>query len=129
MEFQEKKRIRRKLYSKTSLVVVIAVLVLLARSTLNIIQKYYVTAKNLKEAEANLYENKERKSHLENEKLELESGLGVEREMLNRFDLVREGENVAVIISQPESESEVIPEKKSLLGKVAGFFSGFFASD
>lgn len=126
MEFQDRRKIRKRLYSRTTLVIVVVILVILVRPTWNIVQKYFSTSKELNEAELKLQELKDREILLESEKEELKSELGVEREILSKFDLAREGESVAVIISQNEGEEDIPPEPEGFWGSIKQFFGGFF---
>ncbi len=128
MEFQRRRKIKRRLYSKTSLVLVVLLLVILIRPTWDILQKYFASGRNLKEIQGELDKLKGRGQYLQSEMENLKSREGAEKEILSKFDVVREGEEVAVILPPADADSGKVG-KKSLWQKFKGFLTRLFRVD
>jgi len=126
IEFQgHGKKAKKKLYFKISVFAVLIIAVLLIKPTWNIFQKYLTTRSELEKSKIELKDLKDRESYLKSNLEILESQLGQEREIVRKFDLVKKGEELAIILEPEESEEK--PEEKSKLkaffGKIFGWFS------
>lgn len=105
-DFHEKRKIRSVLYSRTVIVFLCAIAVVLSFSAYN---RYTVARDmegklNVKKAE--LEEMKSRAAAIEAKVRYLEDERGVEEELRNRFDVVREGEQAIIFIDDPEHKKE-----------------------
>lgn len=97
LEFQKKKKIKNLIYSKLALVLILFILFLFVKATAAFYQKE-VESRNRKErAENELLELQKRKENLEHRIKRLDSQVGVEEELRQRFDLVKEGEQTILI--------------------------------
>ncbi len=126
-EYQEKQKIRRRLYSKTSIVIVFIIMILVARGVMGV----YATEKASRmEVERLSKQKNEIEGRLKivskNNDL-LATSQGIEYEIRNKFDVAKEGEGVIVIVDKelpPAAE-----EKKGLLKKFWGGVTGVFKKD
>jgi cell division protein FtsB len=128
MELRRRRKILRRLYSKTSLIIAVILLIILIRPTWNILEKYFTSRQNLEKAKVELKELKEREQYLQSEASKLKSQEGTEKEILSKFDMVREGEEVAVILP-PVETGDVEIEEKSLWQKFKVFLANLFRID
>lgn len=97
LEFQKKKKIKNLIYSKLALVLILFILFLFVKATAAFYQKE-VESRNRKErAENELLELQKRKENLEHRIKRLDSQVGVEEELRQSFDLVKEGEQTILI--------------------------------
>lgn len=111
LEFQEQRRIRKLLHSRYVLVVLIILLLLVARAVWGIYVKYEKSLAITEKARADLMalEDRERQLALSIESLKTDEGK--ERELRDRFGVVKEGETLVVLVdNNPE---EKMPTKKN----------------
>lgn len=103
-DFHEKRKIRRVLYSKLFIGVVFIVALILARSAYERYRVERDMAGRLLDREQELHELQERALLLESRVDHLRNERGIEEEIRERFDVVRDGEQVVVIL-EDESQS------------------------
>jgi cell division protein FtsB len=127
MNFRRRRKIVSRLYSKTSLIIAFVLLIILIRPTWNILGKYFASDQSLKDIEGELEQLREREQYLQSEVQRLKSKEGTEKEILSKFDMVREGEEIAVILPPAETDNSE-KEKKSFWQKFKGFFANLFGS-
>jgi len=123
LEFQGRKRKRKNFYHPIILASAILLIIILAKPTWNIFQKYLVTRSQLKEAERELRDLQDREARLKSALAEIQSQAGQEREIMRKFDVVREGEELAVII-EPEAPIVEPEPEKSFFQKYFGWIFG-----
>jgi len=108
---RDRQKIRRRLYSRTTRVILLIIVVLLARSTWNIYKKNREAYKNLNRAEEEL-KNLEANHKMLAEKIEdLQTESGRDREIREKFGMAREGEAAVVIVKGKESRGTSTPEQ------------------
>jgi cell division protein FtsB len=119
-DFHEKRKIRSVLYSRPVIFVILLITILLSISTYN----RYVVAKDMEaklEARRGELDELERRAKAIESKVEyLKDERGVEEELRNRFDAVREGEQVVILLDErgqkkEEKQEEIIDTKESFL--------------
>lgn len=126
-EYQEKRKIMRRLYSKTSIVILLVIMVLVARGVFGLSVKEKESrmevarlTKQKGEIEARLY------TVAKNNEM-LATPQGIEYEIRNKFDVVKEDESVIVVV---DKELPPLPEeKKSFLKKFWGSVTGVFKKE
>ncbi len=118
----ERRRIKKVIYSKLTLVVLIVLLVLLARGTWGVYKKAKYAKGNESMATQELQVLRERESFLLAELGNLESGRGQEGELRKRFDVGREGEHLIVLVDSPAPEQEVMEKPEPLWQKIKNLF-------
>jgi cell division protein FtsB len=122
MDFHEKRKFKRLLYSKVTLVILAVILVLLVPGVWNMFQKERETRSNRKEQQLILEELKEREAQLRAEIERLSAARGVEEELRSKFEVGREGEEAIVIV-------EPSPEEAAAAARAAekSFWQKFFS--
>ena len=105
LEFQEKRKIWRILYSKVTLFILIILIVFLANSIWNLYKKQDLTKDNLGKTASSLDSLLVREKMLssEIERLKIESG--IEEEIREKYGLVKPGEEVIVVVDESESKN------------------------
>ncbi len=119
-DFHEKRKIRSVLYSRPVIFIILLITILLSISTYN----RYVVAKDMEaklEARRGELNELERRAKAIESKVEyLKDERGVEEELRNRFDAVREGEQVVILLDErgqkkEEKQEEIIDTEESFL--------------
>ncbi len=124
-DFHEKRKIRRVLYSKVSIALVFLLALILGRS---VYERYTVEremAAKLDERIEELDALKQRAALLESKVEHLRDERGIEEELRNRFDVVKEGEQVVIILDEEHEEEGVVPSTNPVLEDSGGFFAKF----
>ncbi|HEY4506211.1 MAG TPA: septum formation initiator family protein [Candidatus Paceibacterota bacterium] len=96
-KFQEKKQLRRVIYSKGMIIFILIVLFFLGRAVVSAYQKYSLTQKNEAAAVAQYEEFQNRKETLEAELEKLKTTRGVEEALREKFNVAKPGEGVVNI--------------------------------
>ena len=98
LEFQQKRQIKKLIYSKVSLVVLSLLIVFVAHSTYGIYKKSNLSTEGYNKVKGE-YENMvNRKVVLESEIERLNSDIGVEEELRSKFNIAKPGETVVVVV-------------------------------
>lgn len=118
----EKRRIKKLIYSKVTLVIVTVLLIFVARGTWDVYKKAEYAQTNEERAKQELQKLKEREDFLVNELRNLESVRGQEAELRSRFDVGREGEKLVVLVDAPEPIVHQEPAQDNFLTKIKNFF-------
>ena len=118
IKFSGQEKAKRKFYKKLIWAAILLLIIVLIKPTWKIWQKYRISERELSRAEKEISELKQREFYLENELRELGTQAGKEKEVIKKFDLVRKGEKLAVIVDFDTTSSET--EEKP------GFFKRFF---
>lgn len=126
-EFNNRKKLKRLLYSKLSIILLIIILFFTARASFFLFLKQNESQQKEEKAKAELSLLKSRKEVLEREVERLSTEGGIEEEIRDKFKLAKEDESVVVIINN--EEEKIIPEEKisffeSIRIKIANFFTG-----
>jgi hypothetical protein len=114
-EFEQKQKIRKRIYSKFTIVILLIILFFVFKGTFEIWQKERQSKATLKVEEERFYELEKRKELL-NSKIEyIDSEVGKEELVREKFNVAKEGEKEVFIINE-EEKTEIEPEP-SKLGK------------
>ena len=116
-EFQQKQIFKEKLYSKTTVFILLVLALLLAKGVVNIYIKERESRKNKEEAELELINMQNRAEELKQASERLKTPVGIEQEIRSKFGVAKEGEKVILIV---EEEEAILVEQKE------GFFGRFF---
>lgn len=122
-DFHEKRRFRRLLYSKITVIILGLIAIWLSFAVWSMYKKEKDTRlKMVKQAEI-LDELKERETALKDEIDRLSTEKGIEEEIRSKFEVGKEGEGVIIIVDNPEEESaKKIDSKKSFWQKILDWF-------
>jgi cell division protein FtsB len=123
-EFQQRRRLRKIIYSKIVFLLFFAVLVFLMFSTFQIYKKSQEAVFKNNEVKKELKELKSRKEHLDNEAARLRSTSGIEEEIREKFPVALPGEEVLIILDKGNNTEEE-PEQE----KKASFWQKIFKRD
>ena len=105
LEFQKKKKIKKVLYSRTVLIFLAIIFIILLRSLYGVYKKESLSMQNLDMDKNELAQISERQKDIANSLEYLKTDQGVESEIRNKFRVVKEGEKVAVIIDDQTSST------------------------
>jgi len=102
LEFQEKRKLKRLIYSRVTLVVFIIIFAFLLKAVWDVYKKQAITRDNLAKTAA-VYEGlRAREEMLSSEIERLKTESGTEEEIREKYGLVKPGEEVLVIVDGDE---------------------------
>lgn len=110
-DFQGRKKWHRIFRSDFFSFVLLVVVLLLLKSVWGVYKKDYMARINRQEAEIALANLKNKQAGLEKEIARLETDRGVEEELRRRFQVVRPGEQVLVIVDKDNNKAPVAVAK------------------
>ena len=120
----QKKRHKRALYSRPTILLLIILSIFLGKAVLNIYEKARSTRENLDLAQEELDSLKNRGELLDDKINSLVTPKGVEAEIRDKFNVVKEGENVVIIVNEPlNSEGTEGERDNSIWKRIWGFFN------
>lgn len=122
LRFREKKTFRRYIYSKTFLVLLLVVIVVVSRAVYDVYTKAQTAAAFRAEAEKTLAEMRKREAYFAGEIDRLKSDMGIEEEIRKKFRVAKEGEKVIILKDEPEKDVPPSPQKKTFLQKFFDLF-------
>ncbi|MCF7815989.1 MAG: septum formation initiator family protein [Candidatus Pacebacteria bacterium] len=131
-DFHEKRKIRSFLYSKTFVLIIFLVSILLSISAYNRFSVAQEMKMKLETKRTELSELKQRANMLESKVNYLDNDRGVEEELRNRFDVAREGEQVIILLDPKDEKKKeatiVVPPSTTTTDKkgIRDFFSHLF---
>lgn len=121
-EFQKRRKLKERLYSIPVLLVLLVLLFVALNGAWNMYGKYASNSAELSRMRAEAADMRERREELTGKLRYLETDKGVEEEIRNKYNVVKEGEEVVVIVDDRASTS---PESRSEKG---GFFANIWSS-
>jgi len=115
-KFIPKHRWQNVVFSKAALVVMFVVILFAGNAAWNMYQKYKESKELKDRALVQLQELEKREKNLTENIENLQTERGIEEELRKRFGIVKEGEEVVIVIDNPESETnkQINEENKSL---------------
>jgi cell division protein FtsB len=123
MDFHEKRRIKRILYSKPTLIILTLLVIWLFFAVWSIYKKERDTRLRRIEQREVLNELQGREKSLKEEIERLSTERGIEEEVRSKFEVGKEGEKVFIIVDNPEKENS--PEDDSKDGLWQKIFNWF----
>ena len=105
LEFQEKRKLRRFIYSKITLIILIVVIGFVIKAVWGVYEKQSLTKDNLEKISINLDSLQAREKMLSSEIERLKTEEGIEEEVREKYGLVKPGEEVIVVVNSDETES------------------------
>jgi cell division protein FtsB len=109
LEFQEKRKLKRFLYSKIALVVLIIFIILFLNEVIQVYKKQDTTVDNLSKTAASLESLKNREKILSTEIARLKTVSGKEEEIREKYGLVKPGEEVIVVVDRNSDSDSTEP--------------------
>lgn len=117
-EFQDKKRIRKIIFSRFSLAILLIILIILSVSTLKVYLKSRKASLKNDQTIAQIEELEKKKKELEDRLAKLQIGSGLEEEIREKFNVKKPGEEVLNIIDKSPENDKINNEESE-----KGFFS------
>ncbi|TSC56608.1 MAG: hypothetical protein Greene041679_508 [Parcubacteria group bacterium Greene0416_79] len=121
-EFQQKRKMRRALYSRVTLLVLLALLVVVARGALNVYKKERESRKQLDRVDAELSVLETRRAALAEQIERLKTPAGIEAEIREQFQVAKPGERMVVIVEEKGGEAAEPPQQRSFFSRFLGIF-------
>ena len=123
-EFQEKHKMKRRIYSKTSLFILFCILVLTARGVLGVYAKESASRADLARVNAEKAQLQARAANIETDSSRISTPEGVEAEIRTKFDVAKKDEGVIVIVDR--NDAPPVEEDKGILKKFWDSIVGVF---
>ena len=123
LEFQEKIKLKKLLYSKITLFILIIVTIFLLNAVWDVYKKQGITKANLVKTATSLGALQVREKTLSSEIQRLNTESGKEEEVRDKYGLVRPGEEVIVIVDKSNDKDAVATStSESFWGKIGNWF-------
>ena len=106
LEFQEKRKLRRFLYSKIALVLLVILIALVLNGVWNIYKKQDLTKDNLAKTASSLESLQVREKMLSSQVERMKTPEGTEEEIREKYGLVKPGEEVIVVVDSSTTVSD-----------------------
>ncbi|MFA6536284.1 MAG: hypothetical protein WC250_02675 [Candidatus Paceibacterota bacterium] len=121
-EFQERRKIKRLIYSQLTLVVLILFFLLLVKATWGVYEKNKLSANKLTETEKEYNSLQLRRSELGVKVNSLETESGVEAAIREKFPVAKAGEKVVFIVDQSATNSSSEAKSSGFWSWLVGLF-------
>ena len=118
LEFQEKRKVKRFLYSRITLVILLIILVLILRGVLSVYEKQQFTKENLDKVRNDWQSLEVRQQKLMSEINWLKTQGGTEAEIREKYGLAKPGEEVITIVDRNIDEAVSPTDERSFWQKV-----------
>ncbi len=112
-EFQERRQIRRFLHSRYAIAILVIICAFLVQAAIGVYGKYEKSKALVQKTERDLEDLKQRQKTISALSDSLNTDQGKEREIRDRFGLIKEGERVIVIVDET-SATETSSEDESI---------------
>lgn len=125
LPFQERKKFRKILYSKASILVLLVAFILVSRGAWSVHQKAEIARTERDESVRMLAELQERNTALEASLERLKSDKGIEDEVRQKYAVARPGEEVVVVVDESSKKGKNGDEalQKSFWQRLVLFFT------
>ncbi|MEK7555668.1 MAG: septum formation initiator family protein [Patescibacteria group bacterium] len=123
LDFQQKKKLRKAMYSKVVLFILSIVALFLGNATWNVYQKYSEARQNEEIVSNEIQKLQERERDLSVDIARLNTERGVEEELRKRFGVAKKGEEVMVIVEPTVLDGQNIVDNE---GQKKGFWRSLF---
>ncbi len=107
LEFQEKRKIKKLIYSKITLVILIILIIFMLKTVWGVYQKERLTKENLTKTNNNLSTLLVREKMLSSGIDKLKTDNGIEQEIREKYGLVKPGEEVIILVDRDEGTSSL----------------------
>ncbi len=116
-EFQKRRKIRNRIYSKTTVVVLLIVILIMIRATWRVYKTKIESRKDFEKVSSELESMRAREAELKYEIDRLNTNKGTEEEIRKKFNVAKDGEGVVYVVDSKESE-ENEPIEASFIQKI-----------
>jgi cell division protein FtsB len=123
LDFHEKRKFKRLLYSKVTIIILGLLVIWLSYNVFGMYKKERDTRLRRIEQREVLDELEGREESLREEIERLSTERGIEEEVRSKFEVGKEGEEVIIIVDNPDDKnSEGLEKEKTFWQKVFGWF-------
>lgn len=126
-EFQEKHQFKRRLYSKTSLFILLIILIFLVKGMLNVQAKEKASREELLRVQRQEQGLEQRYNVLQARSNRLNTAEGIEAEIRSKYDVTKQGEGVIVVVDKPIVEQD--REDEGMIKKIWNSVKGVFKKE
>jgi len=123
LDFQQKRKARSLMYNKITLIILSVVVLIALHSTWSVYQKKRVSEEMKNISSGYVEELRVRSEELKSKIDRLDTEVGVEEEIRSRFSVVKERENMVVVVPNEEEPVSTTSSSKGLWAKMRHFFS------
>lgn len=109
-DFQKKRQLQNRIYSKTTVVILAIVIVILLRATWNMYQANVESQNNFYRVSGQLTALRTREDDLNSEIARLNTEKGTEEEIRKKFNVAKEGEGVVYVVDAKQTAPAPAPQ-------------------
>jgi hypothetical protein len=128
-DFKAKQRLRKKLYSRGSFIILLSITVLLVRGAWGAWQKQRESGNNLARVEQELSSARGREQELSQSIERIKTPDGVENEIRQKFSVVRPGEEIVLIVNETRNNTDSDSGSPSFIKKIGRWFANLFGEN
>jgi hypothetical protein len=121
-QFKSRRKAKRLFYSPATVIILILVIVVLARSTWSIYEKYRLSADRLRQTTNQLSALKTQEGNLSQSIAALSTASGTESTLRTNFRIVKPGESLAVIVDTATTAPATATTSKTFWQRLFGWF-------
>ncbi|MES2408964.1 MAG: septum formation initiator family protein [Patescibacteria group bacterium] len=114
-KFESQKQIKSRIYSRTTLIILLFIIILLAKGVFTLYLRNQESVEALRDTNDKVRDLKARQQMLSGEITKLNNNDGVEEEIREKFDVTKPGENVVIIV--PDEVATTTEEKPSVFAR------------
>lgn len=124
VDFQQKKKIRKVIYSRITILVLFIVIIFLFKAVYDIFEKERISANDVAAVERDYKSLESRQNMLKSEIDKLNTKEGIEEEIRGKFSVAKPGETVVVIVDSTSSTStSAVNSSRSLWQRFVDLFN------
>ncbi len=124
LDYGQKRKVRSVMYHKATLVILAVLVLVMARSTWIVYQKKISSEEMKNVSLQNVEELRSRNNDLTAKIERLGTQTGIEEEIRSKFSVVKEKENMVVVVEDQNSEISTTSPKTGLWNLIKSFFTG-----
>ena len=124
LDYGQKRKVRSIMYHKATLVILGILVLIMARSTWVVYQKKRTSEEMKNVSEQNVAQLLQRDNDLRTKIDRLDTGPGLEEEIRSKFSVVKDKENMVVVVEDPQSQVSTTSEKSGFWQTIQDFFLG-----
>ncbi len=121
-EFQQKRKIRRFLYSRIAILTLFILVALVGKAVYSVYYKERESRRNLERTREELASLQARQNSLKNVVSRLQTPEGREAEIRGQFQVAKPGERMVVIVESEKDQPELRAEKTTIIARFFGLF-------
>lgn len=121
-ELEQRRKTKRFLYAPVTLIALFILVLIFARAVWNVSEKESLSATRLERAQIEHENLTKRQETLSKEVEFMKTEAGVDATIRSKFRVVKEGEEIAVIINRDATTTDPVPKTPSVWERITRFF-------